>query len=166
MKFGKNCMIRKNHHLRLEKQIMSKNLSDLSGSKGLDENLFTKMGKLAIPTGAPTKEELDKLADEFLIGSANTFGAASFYDFLKPENKGKKVYVCNGTACLCAGTQGELTEKLKKHFVAEEIGHMTCLGRCHENSAFNLNGQNYSGLVDGNLDTVLKAPSSPKKDSY
>lgn len=159
-------MIRKNHHLRLEKQIMSKNLSDLSGRKGLDENLFTKMGELAIPTGAPSKEELDKLADEFLIGSANTFGAASFYDFLKPENKGKKVYVCNGTACLCAGTQGELTKELKKHFVAEEIGHMTCLGRCHENSAFNLNGQNYSGLVDGNLDTVLNTPSSPKKDSY
>ena len=37
-------------------------------------------------------EFLAKLADEFLIGKANAFGTASFYDFMKPENKGKLYY--------------------------------------------------------------------------
>ncbi|MEO9967908.1 MAG: NADH-ubiquinone oxidoreductase-F iron-sulfur binding region domain-containing protein [Reichenbachiella sp.] len=124
---------------------MSENLSELSGRKGLADNLFDRLGKLAEPTGTPSAEALDQLADEFLVGKANTYGTATFYDFLKPENKDKKVYVCNGTACLCAGTQDSLIDELKTHFRPEEIGHMTCLGRCHENSAFHLNGRNYSG---------------------
>jgi len=124
---------------------MSENLSELSGRKGLKNNLFDRFGKLAEPTGSPEKEDLDRLADEFLFGKANTYGTVTFYDFLKPENKGKKVYVCNGTACVCAGTQEKLIEDLKTHFKDEEIGHMTCLGRCHENSAFHLDGKNYSG---------------------
>lgn len=145
---------------------MSKNLSELSGRKGLTDNLFNIMGELAIPTGAPAIEELDKLAEKFLIGKANTFGTASFYDFLKPENKGRKVYVCNGTACLCAGTQDKVIESLKKEFKAEEIGHMTCLGRCHENSAFHLNGKNYSGESISSFKEILTAHSNHTIDQY
>ncbi|MBT8266282.1 MAG: NAD(P)H-dependent oxidoreductase subunit E, partial [Bacteroidia bacterium] len=89
---------------------MSDNLSELLGRKGIKDNLFNKLGELAKPKGAPNDEELAKLAEEFLVGKANTYGTASFYDFLKPENKGKKVYVCNGTACLCAGTQNEVID--------------------------------------------------------
>ncbi len=144
---------------------MSKNLSELSGRKGLEDNLFDKMGELAQDTGTPSVEDLEQLADEFLIGKANTFGTASFYDFLKPENKGKKVYVCNGTACVCAGTQEKVTEELGKHFSDNEIGHMTCLGRCHENSAFNFNGFNYSGEDIDNIDTIVK-DKQPKTDEY
>ena len=84
---------------------MSNNLSELSGRKGLQDNLFDRMGKLTQETGTPSVEELEKLAEEFLIGTANTYGTATFYDFLRPENKGKRAYVCNGTACVCAGTQ-------------------------------------------------------------
>ena len=124
---------------------MSKNLSELSARKGLEENLFDKLGKLAKREGTPSIDELDRLADEFLVGKANTYGTATFYDFLKPGNKGKKVYVCNGTACVCAGTQDKVNQELKEHFDDHEIGHMTCLGRCHENSAFHYNGKNYSG---------------------
>ncbi len=146
---------------------MSKNLSELSGRKGLEDSLFNKMGELAMETGTPSVEELDKLAEEFLIGKANTYGTASFYDFLKPENKGKKVYVCNGTACLCAGTQDQLIEKLNGHFEADEIGHMTCLGRCHENSAFFYNGKNYSGIAaTEHLGEVLKTDTAKNKDQY
>ena len=109
---------------------MSNNLSELSGRKGLKDNLFDKMGQLARDTGTPSPEDLEQLAQEFLIGTANTYGTATFYDFMKPENRGKKVYVCNGTACLCAGTQDKVIEDLKENFSADEIGHMTCLGRC------------------------------------
>jgi NADH-quinone oxidoreductase subunit F len=124
---------------------MSKNLSELSGRKGLTNNLFEKIGDAAKENGTPSAEALEKLANEFLIGKGNTYGTASFYDFTKEENKGKKVYICNGSACVCAGKQDDVKNKLEKHFSTNEIGHMTCLGRCYENSAFNYNGKNYSG---------------------
>lgn len=123
---------------------MSKNLSELSGRKGLKHNLFDELGKLAIEDGTPDKDALSKAANEFLIGKANTYGAATFYDFMRPENKGKKAYVCNGSACLCAGTQDDVRSELEKHYKADEIGDMCCLGRCHENAAFHINGKNYS----------------------
>lgn len=124
---------------------MSKNITSLSGRKGLDENLFEKMGQLTEAEGYLSKEAASALADEYLIGDASVYGASTFYDFTRPENKGKKVYVCNGTACLCAGTQAALRQQLQRHFKPEEIGEMCCLGRCHENGAFHYNGHNYSG---------------------
>jgi NADH-quinone oxidoreductase subunit F len=121
---------------------MSKNISELSGRKGVNENLFEELGLAAKKTGTPSKAELERLADEFLIGKANVYGAASFYDFLREENKGKKVYVCNGSSCLTAGTQTSLKKKLSTHFKKEEIGEMCCLGRCHETAAVHINGRN------------------------
>lgn len=144
---------------------MSKNLSELSGRKGLEDNLFDRMGKLAQSEGAPSKEELESLAEEFLIGSANTYGTSTFYDFLRPENKGKKAYVCNGSACVCAGTQNEVIDQLKTKYEADEIGHMTCLGRCHENSAFHIDGTNYSGDAINQLDAIVSDNDGPK-DTY
>ncbi len=127
---------------------MSKNLTALSSRKGLTDNLFEAIGNLTEPTGFLDKNEAAKLAEQYLVGDAAVYGASTFYDFTRPENKGKKVYVCNGSACLVAGTQEGLKEQLRQHFNPEEIGEMTCLGRCHENSAFHFNGHNYSG---GNL---------------
>ena len=40
---------------------MSKNLSELSGRKGIEDNLFDKLGKLAVNEGTPSKKELQKL---------------------------------------------------------------------------------------------------------
>ena len=145
---------------------MSNNLSELLGRKGVNESLFDKMGRAALPDGTPSDEEMEKLAEEFLIGKANAFGTASFYDFLRPDNKGKKVYVCNGTACVCAGTQEKVIEDLKTNFNEDEIGHMTCLGRCHENSAFHYNGKNYSGSALSNLDEIVKSDTDLNKDVY
>lgn len=145
---------------------MPNNLSELSGRKGIQDNLFSRLGELAMPTGTPSVEELDKLAEEFLIGKANTYGTATFYDFLKPENKGKKVYVCNGTACLCAGTQDKVIETLSGSFQDDEIGHMTCLGRCHENSAFHYQGKNYSGNAINSLDGIIAKEKAPNQDTY
>ncbi|MDA0347655.1 MAG: NAD(P)H-dependent oxidoreductase subunit E [Verrucomicrobia bacterium] len=144
---------------------MSKNLSDLTGRKGVQENLFTKIGELAANGGGtPSLEELNRLADEFLIGKANIYGTATFYDFLKPENQGKKVYVCNGSACLCAGTQDGLISDLKGKFKEEEIGHMTCLGRCHENGAFHYDGKNYSALDKDGFESVFKGEGKNQDD--
>ena len=124
---------------------MSKNLSALSGRKGLEENLFEKLGEAAKTDGTLAAGNLEKLRNEYLMGKASLYGTVSFYDFLKPENKGKKVYICNGSACLTAGTQDKLRTLLESHFSKDEIGEMCCLGRCHENSAFHTGGRNYSG---------------------
>ena len=123
---------------------MSDNLSHLSGRKGLKENLFEQLVESGKTTGTPENSELKELAKSYLMGEANLYGTSTFYDFLKPENKGKKAYVCNGTACMLAGTQDQVKNELKKSFSEDEIGHMCCLGRCHENSAFQLGGVNYS----------------------
>jgi NADH:ubiquinone oxidoreductase subunit F (NADH-binding)/NADH:ubiquinone oxidoreductase subunit E len=146
---------------------MSFNISELSGRKGLNENLFEKLGQAAQATGAVSVEETERLAKEFLIGKANTYGSATFYDFTRPENKGKKVYVCEGSACMCAGTQDGLRNELKNHFKEEEIGSMYCLGRCHENNAFFYNGKNYSGNAIEQL-TVdnLKLAENANQDNY
>ncbi|HET9745945.1 MAG TPA: NAD(P)H-dependent oxidoreductase subunit E, partial [Chitinophagaceae bacterium] len=126
---------------------MSKNLSELSGRKGVSENLFEELGIAARTTGSPSVEKMEELADAFVMGKANVFGSASFYDFLKPGNKGKKVYICNGSSCMTAGTQPALKEKLLQHYHQNEIGEMCCLGRCHENNSFHINGKNYSGTA-------------------
>ena len=146
---------------------MSKNLSELSGRKGIEDNLFDKLGKLSVNEGAPSKKELQKLADEFLVGSANTYGTATFYDFMKPENKGMKAYICNGTACVCSGKQEAVKTELKKHLKEDEIGHMTCLGRCHENGAFNFNGENYSAKSNAEIASILAgSTTNANQDKY
>lgn len=124
---------------------MSNNLSHLLGRKGTDKILFEELGLAASKTGTPNAEALEELRKEFLVGKSTVYGTVSFYDFLKPENQGKKVYVCNGSACMTAGTQNELLKKVETYYNANEIGEMCCLGRCHENSAFHINGKNYSG---------------------
>lgn len=144
---------------------MSKNLSDLSFRKGVKENLFEKLGKAASTEGTPSADDLELLAQEFLIGKANTYGTASFYDFMKPENKGKKAYVCNGSACVCSGKQAAVNDQLVAHFSVDEVGHMTCLGRCHENGAFHYNGQNYSAKTTDEIGEILSGQSS-EKDAY
>ena len=139
---------------------MSNNLSELSGRKGIVDNLFERL------SAAPETKDLEQLAEEFLIGKANTYGAVTFYDFLKPENKNKKVYICNGSACLCAGTQDAVHQQVSNHFSEEEIGHVTCLGRCHENSAFHYEGANYSGLSGPDLDAVFSSETEGTTDQY
>ncbi|MBK8349384.1 MAG: hypothetical protein IPL08_17905 [Saprospiraceae bacterium] len=106
--------------------------------------MFEQLGISAQKNGTVDAEEMDRLQAEFFVWSSQ-YGAVSFHDFLKEDNLGKKVYVCNGSSCLTAGTQYHVRNEISKRFPSDEIGEMCCLGRCHENSSFHLNGQNYSG---------------------
>jgi NADH-quinone oxidoreductase subunit F len=142
---------------------MSKNITSLSGrpDKELNDPLWERLQQAAdTNAGSPNAETLTEVADDFLIGEAVAYGTSSFYDFLRRENKGVKAYVCNGSTCLVAGTQDKVHHELSKHFKAEEIGHMCCLGRCHENSAFNVGGRNYSGDAIDRLDDIAKGATS------
>lgn len=145
---------------------MSENLSALSGRKGLEDNLFEQLVEKSKVAGAPDNEELKALAKKYLMGEAITYGTASFYDFMKKEHEGVKVHVCNGSACLVAGTQDKLKGKLSRHFKDAEVGHMCCLGRCHENSAFNYNGTNYSGDAINSIEDIVQKSDKDLSDNY
>jgi NADH:ubiquinone oxidoreductase subunit F (NADH-binding) len=146
---------------------MSKNLSALSFRKGIEKNLFERMVAAAEADGTAEREDLvHRLGQESLFGDAITLGAVSFYDFLKKENDGKKVLVCNGSACLCAGTQAGLQQQLQAHVPAEQIGHICCLGRCHEGGAFQYGGRNYSGQSEAALANLLQTGQGESVDRY
>ncbi|MCB0735156.1 MAG: NAD(P)H-dependent oxidoreductase subunit E [Flavobacteriales bacterium] len=144
---------------------MSKNLSKLSGRKGLENNLFDRLGKEAEATGTLDGQATRDVAREYLVGTANIYGTTTFYDFLKPENQGKEIYVCNGSTCMLAGTQDGVHHKISEHFDADQIGHMCCLGRCHENSSFHYKGKNYSGDAIEQLGEIIDNKSA-KADTY
>ena len=114
----------------------------------------------------PWRAVVRKMGEESLFGDALTLGAVSFYDFLKKENEGKKVFVCNGSACLCAGTQAKLRGQLGGFFKEEEIGHICCLGRCHQGGAFQFGGKNYSGQPAEALEQLFATGSGDAEDRY
>ena len=146
---------------------MSKNLSHLSFRQGVEKNLFERMVTAADDAGTAERGDfVHKLGEESLFGDAVTLGAVSFYDFMKKENEGKKVFVCNGSACLCAGTQEKLHQDLEKSFKGEEIGHICCLGRCHEGGAFQYEGKNYSGQSAAALENLFETGEGDSEDRY
>ncbi len=146
---------------------MSENLSALSFRKSAAKNLFERMVEAADETGsAAAPDTVRALGEESLFGDAITLGAVSFYDFLKKENAGKKVFICNGSACLCAGTQEKLRADLGGHFPAEEIGHICCLGRCHTGGAFQYEGRNFSGREPRQLAELFATGEGDAADRY
>ena len=128
---------------------MSRNISLLSGKKDDKNSLF---GKISV---SPTDASDSKLAAEYNLGVSTVHSTKSFYDFLNEDFKSKKAYVCSGSACLCRGTQDVVADKLNQKFGEENVGEMICLGRCYENSAFNYNGENYSGDDINKLDQII-----------
>ena len=92
---------------------MSKNISKLSGRIGLKNNLFQKISERSLKS--KKDEGIKEIADQYHVGVSTIHGAESFYEFLRPEHRKKKAFVCNGSACMCAGTQDSLKKKLKKN---------------------------------------------------
>jgi len=133
---------------------MSKNISKLSGRKGLKNNLFKRM--ISITSQSENGKEIKQLADEYNVGMSTIHGAESFYEFLRPEHKEKKAWVCNGSACMCAGNQDKLKDKLVDKLGKDKVGEMFCLGHCYENSAFHYDGYNYSGKDIDKIDEIIK----------
>lgn len=120
---------------------MSRNLRGLSARRGLKEGLYEGVVKTAGAGHTSRDEGLALLADDFMTGKAVALGVSSFYDFLNDGQYGKKVYVCDGTACLTSGSQADLKRKLLEQYSEHDIGSMTCLGHCHSNNAFMVNGE-------------------------
>jgi len=128
---------------------MSRNISLLSGKKDDKNSLF---GKISV---SPNEATDAQLAGEYNLGVSTIHSTKSFYDFLSEDFKNKKAYVCTGSACMCRGTQENVTQKLKSKLGEDSVGEMICLGRCYENSAFYYNGENYSGDDINQLDDII-----------
>jgi len=132
----------------------NKNIRSLSYRKELDNNLFENIAELAEKSAS--EAEYHEISKRFMVDDSVLFGTASFYDFLRPENQHKEVHVCNGTACMVAGTQEKLTENLTTIVDADKIGNAPCLGHCHEGHAFMYNDQTYSVKSIAKLEKILK----------
>ena len=133
---------------------MSKNISNLSGRIGLKNNLFQKISERSL---ASTNDNgMKEIADQYNVGVSTIHGAESFYEFLRPSHREKKAFVCNGSACMCAGTQGPLKKKLQEKLGENKVGEMFCLGHCYENHAFHYDGENYAGKDINKIDEIIK----------
>ncbi len=132
---------------------MSKNISNLSGRIGLKDNLFKKMSENVLND---SPKDIKEIAKEYNLGVSTIHGAESFYEFLRPSHREKKAFVCNGSACMCAGTQEKLKDKLKEKLGDDKVGEMFCLGHCYENHAFHYDGENYAGKDIEKIDQILK----------
>ncbi len=120
---------------------MSRNLRGLSARKGVADGLYDEVVRAAGTGEASTDERLISVAGDFMTGHAAVLGTSSFYDFLRKDHLGKKVFVCDGTACLTSGRQEGLRRSLAEDYADHEIGVVTCLGHCHSNDAFMVNGE-------------------------
>ncbi len=132
---------------------MSRNISNLSGRIGLKNNLFQKISERSL--NSKNNDGMKEIADEYKMGLSTIHGAESFYEFLRPSHREKKAFVCNGSACMCAGTQEKLKNKLKDKLGEDKVGEMFCLGYCYENNAFHYNGENYAGKDINELDKII-----------
>ena len=133
---------------------MSKNISKLSGRIGLKDNLFQKLSERSL--SSKNGEGMKEIADKYHVGVSTIHGAESFYEFLRPEHRAKKAFVCNGSACMCAGTQENLKKKLQEKLGEDKVGEMFCLGYCYENHAFHYDGENYAGKDINKIEQIIK----------
>jgi NADH-quinone oxidoreductase subunit F len=143
---------------------LSKNISNLSGRIGLKNNLFEKVYERSLKSN--NSEGIKEIADEYNMGVSTIHGAESFYEFLRPSHREKKAFVCNGSACMCAGTQEPLKKKLKEKLGDDKVGEMFCLGYCYENNAFHYNGQNYAGNDINKIDEIIEGKDLEQEKFY
>jgi len=136
---------------------MSKNLRGLSARKGIDSSLYEEIVEASQSGIGKAETNLKQVAEKFLVGHSTVLGVSSFYDFLRKEHTGKKVFICDGTACLTSGKQDDLRKKLLMNFNSSEIGTVTCLGHCHTNNAFMYKNHTWSTDDLEGLELMLKS---------
>jgi NADH:ubiquinone oxidoreductase subunit F (NADH-binding) len=140
---------------------MSKNLRGISARTGLADGLFNGIKKAGPFLCDDDKMLLKGLSEKYLVGKSSVLAASSFYDFLKSEHAGRKVFVCKGSACMTSRRQEKLRNVLLGEFKVDEIGAVSCLGHCHSNNAYlTENGTRYIEGLD-NPGTIFKSGFHP-----
>lgn len=136
----------------------NKSIRSLSSRKGLEYNLFEKIAELSKNDSSDT--DFHQLSKQFFIDDSVVLGTASFYDFIKPDERNRKIRVCNGTACMVAGSQDHLHDLLSPHFEKEAIGHAACVGHCHSNGAVMYQDRTYSIKSKDDLENMLSSKNN------
>lgn len=136
----------------------NKSIRSLSSRKGLEYNLFEKIAELSKNNSSDT--DFHQLSKQFFIDDSVVLGTASFYDFIKPDERNRKIRVCNGTACMVAGSQDHLHDLLSPHFEKEAIGHAACVGHCHSNGAVMYQDRTYSIKSKDDLENMLSSKNN------
>lgn len=112
---------------------MSKNLRGLAARLALAPGLHAQTQAAA---ASGQERPFAALAESSHTGEASLIGASSCYHFPRQQQEGKRVFACDGTACLVSGRTTAVAARLAEHFGPEAIGQATCLGQCHRNDAF------------------------------
>jgi NADH:ubiquinone oxidoreductase subunit F (NADH-binding) len=116
---------------------MSKNISKLSGRKGLSQNLFEQIKKADVNP--------HELSSQYHIGKSTLAASQTFYEFLDEAHTSRLAWVCTGTSCLCSGDPQEVKVHLESILGDNTVGSMTCLGHCYDADSFHYRGKSYSG---------------------
>ena len=135
----------------------------MSGRIGLKDNLFKQISENTL---SKEPKDIKEIAKKHNLGVSTLHGAESFYEFLRPSHREKKAFVCNGSACMCAGTQEPLKKKLKEKLGEDKVGEMFCLGYCYENHAFHYDGQNYAGNDINQIDEIISGNDLEQEKFY
>lgn len=138
---------------------MSRNIRALSAVQELENNLFQRLNPSGRKSGPPSETTLRQAAEETNLSAAVTYGTSSFYDFLTPDNEGRKTWACTGTACLVSGTVAP---------GGREAGEALCVGYCHSGGgllARDNNGHFSTHHFDGRDVTQLSMPVHNHSDS-
>ena len=67
---------------------MSKNISNLSGRIGLKDNLFMQISENTL---SDNPQDIKEIAKKHNLGVSTLHGAESFYEFLRPSHREKKL---------------------------------------------------------------------------
>ena len=67
---------------------MSKNISNLSGRIGLKDNLFKQISENTL---SDNPQDIKEIAKKHNLGVSTLHGAESFYEFLRPSHREKKL---------------------------------------------------------------------------
>ena len=145
---------------------MSKNLRGLSERKGLTESLFREISKAGSAIAGDREKLFSELSDKYLIGKSSVLSVSSFYDFLKCEHIGKKVFMCNGTACMTSGRQTKLKKVLAGKFGENNIGTVSCLGHCHSGNSFIIGKNTFSFDDLNNPEAIIKHSYQSKENFF
>lgn len=139
----------------------NKNIRGLSYRKGLENNLFEKIADISNKDAELT--DYQHLSKQFFIDDSVVFGTASFYDFINQEQRNKRIRVCNGTACMVAGSQSKVKSVLNNHFKEEEIGEVACVGHCHSNAAILYDDHTYSLNSEEEFKNIISQENEDRK---
>lgn len=112
---------------------MSKNLRAINARRAASPGtLFERL----TGGGAPADDAV--LAEASGLSPATVLGVRSFYDFLSAPELDRRVRVCNGVACLSAGTT-----VLPADLATATAGRVRCIGRCYHGGGYQIEGRSY-----------------------